>query len=269
MATNRFGDFNAQPIYNVTGRLNRGPEANVKPFQAPNSGAARQWGSNQGMPNSGVNPLLQSLTSYWSPINMYDMARMSDQYMYEGNPFKRGGGGRGRKGGGDGQGDQDGGFSMEDTPDGPVLRSTDNSLNVQIGGPITFAEQNRGAMAKTVTVGQGAAPSAKKPRAPRTDAQKAQRNEKDRARRVTAKQGGQASTPGTPAGQAATTMTTADTASANQVANPQYNANVGPAGRAPRSPFQGPQAPGGASVVIGNVTGGKLNQPPTQPRKRK
>lgn len=211
MATNRYGDFNTQPIYNVTGRLNRGPEAAPQQFRAPNSGANRQWGSNQGMPNTGVNAVMNSLTSYWSPINLYDMARYSDTNMYK-DPYNRGTGGRRRSGGG----------SPATAPEQPVSTTGQqgSGLTVNVGAPITFAPQNEGANVKTF--------------------------------------GGK--------GASGNTNVSADVASANQVYAPQQAAGMNPVGRGtsgrPIQPF------GGASINIGNVTGGKINQPKPTPRRK-
>lgn len=211
MATNRYGDFNTQPLYNVTGRLNRGQGVSPAPFQSPNSGANRQWASNQGMPSTGVNPIMSSLTTYWSPLNLYDMARFSDTNMYR-DPRNR----RGQRA----QRGEGGTSSRSGAPQGDQSFSAEPGTNIQIGGPITFAEQNKQANMKTFG-GKGA--------------------------------GGN-------------TNISADVASANQVYAPQESMGGGSVGRG--SFNRGPQPPGAPTINIGNVTGGKINQPKPTPRRK-
>lgn len=151
---------------------------------------------------------------------MYDMARMSDQYMYprpDGSRGPRGsrGASRGGRRGAQGTGE----------PNSVYLDSSSSDSSIKIGGDINFAAQNEGAMAKNL----GGSTRGKNPAQP-------------------------------------STIGTADTAAANQVANPQYNTSNQPAGGQGGARYQGPQAPGGASITIGNVTGGKINQPPPKPR---
>lgn len=281
MATNRYGDFNTQPLYNATGRLNRGPEVGSTQFQAPNSGANRQWGSNQGMPTSGINPIMNSLTSYWSPVNMYDMARFSDRGMYDRKTRRGGQGPRGGVGGSS-VGGGGGGGSTTVVPEGGQPYTVSGNTNIQIGGDITFAEQNRQASTKNITataVGGApgtnpAQPAARAPRAPRTAEQKAARNAKDRERRAAAKANPKPTTaPASPVSSGGASNTSSDSVQANQVANPVYNTSIG--GMQGRPAAQSPQAPGasgfGAPQNMFNITGGTVNAPtpPTKGRSRK
>lgn len=281
MATNRYGDFNTQPLYNATGRLNRGPEVGSTQFQAPNSGANRQWGSNQGMPSSGLNPIVNSLTTYWSPFNLYDMARFSDRGMYD-RKSRRGGlgerGGVGPAGGGRGGG---GGGSTRVVPEGGEPYTISGNTNIQIGGDITFAEQNRQANTKTLTAtatggtptGAPAQASKRAPRAPRTAEQKAARNAKDRERRAAAKASPKpAAAPASPVVGGGVSNQSSDATQANQVANPVYNTSVGGMQGKPAAQPQAPGASGfGAAQNMFNITGGTVNAPttPTKGRSRK
>lgn len=167
MATNRYGAVNTVPLYNVTGRLNRPEPVAAPQFQAPNSGASRNWGSNQGMPQNNPNTLLASMQQYGNPVNLWSMA---------GRTANPGGGG------GDG-----GGF------DGGESGGSGRSGNVY---NITFAAQNEGANAKTFTnsgnqtppvAGTPAAAAQPRQRKPMTQEQRDAKNAKSRAARAAKK----------------------------------------------------------------------------------
>jgi hypothetical protein len=95
MPTNRFGAQNPQPLYNATGRINRGQAAPVPQFSAPAAGVSKDFGASN-MPNNaagaqggfGAN-LMNSMYSGGNPLNVYDRGG-----------FGGGGGGRrrGKKG---------------------------------------------------------------------------------------------------------------------------------------------------------------------------
>lgn len=182
MATNRYGAVNTVPLYNVTGRLNRGEAVPSQPFQAPNSGASRNWGSNQGMPQNNPNFFADSATGFFSPLNLYRRAAR----------------GRKRRGGGD-----EGGEDGQGAP----------ASVINVYNTANFAEQNRGANAKTFTnsgnqtppvAGTPAAAAQPRQRKPLTQEQRDAKNAKSRAARAAKKAQPQGpATPSTPASPSA------------------------------------------------------------------
>lgn len=175
MPTNRFGEVNTTPLYNATGRINRGEAPQVAPFSPANAGTQRDWSAMK-RPKQAQSPF---------PEAFENISQMNRRY---GNNPTTGGGSGGGGGGGGGFNADDitkivgalppvtATFAPQDTGkyygDSAVSkpRVTDNWQPPQNAQGTVFAPQttakNYGDMG-----GEPAQP-ARAPRAPRTDEQK-------------------------------------------------------------------------------------------------
>jgi hypothetical protein len=270
MPTNRFGAQNPQPLYNATGRINRGQAAPVPQFSAPAAGVSKDFGASN-MPNNaagaqggfGAN-LMQSLYSGGNPLNVYDRGG-----------FGGGGGGRrrGKKG---------------DAISGDTI---DNSITI---GAFTGFGDNSGMTANQQGLGgqnlnaynpNNSSATAQAPqRKQMTPEQRARNNATAKARRGlqasiakegtpeqqarVAKQGvagGKARQPRAPKAQTAQPSVGGYS---NNTSAPTIQANVTDARQAsqttsinsPHAPT-GPGQPGAPAIAFGSVTGASMGNP--------
>lgn len=96
MPTNRFGELNTQPLYNATGRLERGESVPRQEWTSPNAGVSKNFGATTPYPSQAINPAVQELANPWSYTNL--------RLMPDPDRPSRGGGGGSRGMGGDGVG---------------------------------------------------------------------------------------------------------------------------------------------------------------------
>jgi hypothetical protein len=177
MPTNRFGEVNTTPLYNATGRINRGEAPQVAPFSPANAGTQRDWSAMK-RPKQAQSPFPEAFE------NISQMNRR-----YGNNPTTGGGSG----GGGGGAG----GFSADDITKivgalPPVTatfapqdtsknygqgavdrpRVTDNWQQPQGGQGTTFAPQDTSKNYGDMGGGEQPEKAPRAPRAPRTEDQK-------------------------------------------------------------------------------------------------
>jgi hypothetical protein len=267
MPTNRFGAQNPQPLYNATGRINRGQAAPVPQFSAPAAGVSKDFGASN-MPNNaagaqggfGAN-LMNSMYSGGNPLNVYDRGGF-------------GGGGGGRRRG------KKGAAESGDT--------VDNSINI---GAFTGFGDNSGMTANQQGLGgqnlnaynpNNSSAMAQTPqRKQLSPAQKARNAQTAKARRGlqssiakegtpeqqarVAKQGvagGKARQPRAPKAQPSVG------GYSNNTSAPTIQANVTDARQAsqttsinsPHAPA-GPGQPGAPAISFGSVTGASMGKP--------
>jgi hypothetical protein len=267
MPTNRFGAQNPQPLYNATGRINRGQAAPVPQFSAPAAGVSKDFGASN-MPNNaagaqggfGAN-LMNSMYSGGNPLNVYDRGGF-------------GGGGGGRRRG------KRGAAESGDT--------VDNSINI---GAFTGFGDNSGMTANQQGLGgqnlnaynpNNSSAMAQTPqRKQLSPAQKARNAQTAKARRGlqssiakegtpeqqarVAKQGvagGKARQPRAPKAQPSVG------GYSNNTSAPTIQANVTDARQAsqttsinsPHAPA-GPGQPGAPAISFGSVTGASMGKP--------
>lgn len=137
MPTNRFGAQNPQPLYNATGRINRGQAAPVPQFSAPAAGVSKDFGASN-MPNNaagtqggfGAN-MMQSALWGQGPLAVYGGSGGGGGR--RGTRARRVGRGGGRSGDGGGDGD-----------------TVDNSINI---GAFTGFGDNSGMTANQQGLG--------------------------------------------------------------------------------------------------------------------
>lgn len=176
MPTNRFGEVNPTPLYNATGRINRGEAPQVAPFSPANAGTQRDWSAMK-RPKQAQSPFPEAFE------NISQMNRR-----YGNNPTT--GGSSGGGGGG-------GGFSADDItkivgalpPVNATFAPQDTSKNYgqgavdrprvgqnwqppQGGQGTTFAPQDTSKNYGDMSDSTEPAQPARAPRAPRTDEQK-------------------------------------------------------------------------------------------------
>lgn len=142
MPTNRFGELNTQPLYNATGRLERGEAVPRQEWTSPNAGVSKNFGATTPYPAQQVNPFVQDLANPWSYMNLRTLGDRPD----------RGGRGGGGSGGGAGGGN--------------VTYNVYTNNSAQFGAQTQF-DQSAG-------TGTLPAPAGPKMRAPRTEEQKAE-----------------------------------------------------------------------------------------------
>ena len=270
MPENRYGALNPQPLYNATGRINRGQSAGVPQFSAPAAGVSKDFGTSN-MPNNaagaqggfGAN-LVQSMY-YGGPGNPMNVW---------GNSRGRGGSSRrGQRGGGDGGG------------------NIDNSITI---GAFTGFGANSGMQANQQGLGgqnlnaynpNNSSATAQAPqRKQMTPEQRARNNATAKARRGlqssiakegtpeqqarVAKQGvagGKARQPRAPKAQTAQPSVGGYS---NNTSAPTIQANVTDARQAsqttsinsPHAPT-GPGQPGAPAISFGSVTGASMGKP--------
>lgn len=142
MPTNRFGELNTQPLYNATGRLERGEAVPRQEWTSPNAGVSKNFGATTPYPSQQVNPFVQDLANPWSYMNTRT---------FRDRPSR---GGRGGGGSGEGEGG------------GNVTYNVYTNNSAQFGTQTQF-DQSAGA-------GALPAPAGPKTRAPRTPEQLAE-----------------------------------------------------------------------------------------------
>jgi len=181
MPTNRFGEVNTTPLYNATGRINRGEAPQVAPFSPANAGTQRDWSAMK-RPEKSPNPFADAFDN------------ISQMHRWYGNSP--------RSGGGDGGGGA-GGFSADDITKivgalPPVTatfapqdtsknygqgavdrpRVTSNWQQPQGGQGTTFAPQDTSKNYGDMGGGEQPEKTPRAPRAPRTEQQKKETAEK-------------------------------------------------------------------------------------------
>ena len=275
MPENRFGGVNQQPLYNVTGRMERGEAPQQSKFQSPTAGVQKDFSASN-MPNNAqgtqggfAQNLMESVRWGQGPLNMYG---------------RSGGGGGGRRGkrGGGGGGDGDG--------------STDSSINIDFGNFTGFGEGSGntynqqglgGNNDKSFTSGgtpaepasgaataqptnEGTNPAGEKRKRIVTDEQKARRKDTDQknksGERTPVPRGPRTKPAAVAPAAASTTTTTTNTNNATIQANPVDNrsvtghtANIGRSGQPVAA--QGAGQPGNAPITFGGVKGATVNGP--------
>lgn len=142
MPINRFGELNTQPLYNATGRLERGEAVPRQEWTSPNAGVSKNFGATTPYPAQQVNPFVQDLANPWSYMNLRTLGDRPDR------------GGRG--GGGSGEGGGTGG----------------NIYNIYTNQSAQFAAQTQ--FDQSAGAGALPAPAGPKTRAPRTPEQLAE-----------------------------------------------------------------------------------------------
>jgi hypothetical protein len=176
MPTNRFGEVNSTPLYNATGRINRGEAPQVAPFSPANAGTQRDWSAMK-RPEKSPNPFADAFDN------------ISQMNRWYGNSPRSGGGGGG--GGGGFSADDitkivgalppvTATFAPQDTGkyygDSAVSRPrvTDNWQPPQNAQGTVFAPQTTAKNYGDSVMGGSAEPAqpSRAPRAPRTDEQK-------------------------------------------------------------------------------------------------
>jgi len=178
MPTNRFGEVNTTPLYNATGRINRGEAPQVAPFSPANAGTQRDWSAMR-RPRQAQSPFPDAFES---------ISQMNRRY----GDRNTGGGGSGGGGGGGGFNADDitkivgalppvnATFAPQDTGkyygDSAVSRPrvTDNWQPPQNAQGTVFAPQTTAKNYGDSVMGGGEQPekAPKAPRAPRTEEQK-------------------------------------------------------------------------------------------------
>lgn len=182
MPTNRFGNVNTTPLYNATGRINRGEAPQVAPFSPANAGTQRDWSAMR-RPRQAQSPF---------PDAFENISQMNRRY---GDNPTTGGGGGGTSGGGfpsaeevktmlSGLGDitVTNNFAGQDSSKnygiGDRSRVHDNPQQQQQGasgaGGVTNNFGRQDSSKNYGDMGGEPAKPAKKPRAPRTEEQKAE-----------------------------------------------------------------------------------------------
>ena len=274
MPENRFGGVNQQPLYNATGRMNRGEAPQQSNFQAPAAGVQKDFSASN-MPNNAqgtqggfASNLMESVRWGQGPLNMY--GRTSS-----GKRGRRGGGGGGGGDGGDGTtdnsikidfGSNNTAFGADSGPkvdNRGIAGNNKDSANDYAGGP---PAASGGTTTQPGT--EGTNPAGDKPKRIVTDEQRARRKDTDQKNRSgerTPKPRGPRPKPAAvaPAAAAASTTTNTNnsTVQANVVDNKSY---VGPTtniGRGGQPAAQGAGQPGNAPFTIGGVKGATASGP--------
>lgn len=140
MPTNRFGELNTQPLYNATGRLERGESVPRQEWTSPNAGVSKNFGATTPYPSQAINPAVQELANPWSYTNLRLMP----------DPDRRS-----RGGGGGGAGDGAGGGNV--------------TYNINLDQSARFASQSQFDQSAQGTLPAPGAPM----KQPRTEEQKA------------------------------------------------------------------------------------------------
>lgn len=259
MPENRFGGVNQQPLYNVTGRMERGEAPQQSKFQSPTAGVQKDFGASN-MPNNaagaqggfGAN-LMQSTQSYNAgPISIYGR--------------QNGGGGGGRRGrrGGGGGGSNDGNISIDFGNFTGFGEGSGNTYNQQgLGGNNDKSFTTGGTPPEPAATATAPVP---KPKTPRTDEQRAQRTARDQQNRSGARtpvaRGPRAKPAAVAPAAAGNTNTNNATIQANPVDNRSvtgHTANIGRGGQPVVA--QGAGQPGNAPITFGGVKGATVNGP--------
>jgi len=259
MPENRFGGVNQQPLYNVTGRMERGEAPQQSRFQAPTAGVQKDFSASN-MPNNaagtqggfGAN-LMQSALYGQGPISLYGNRGM-------------GGGRRGGRRGGRGGGNDGGDTNSNNTTfvGGGFGEGSGNTYNQQgLGGQNQNAFNNNsgGAAAPQVQPAPQGQQSTK-PKRVVTPAQQAARKTRDQQNKSGARTPVARGPKQKPAVAGATTYsgnTSAPTIQANNTDARQVNNYAGAS--APPATQQGPGQPGSPAISFGSVTGASLGKP--------
>lgn len=203
MPTNRFGEVNAAPIYNATGRNSRmqadidapASQPAATPFRAPAAGVSKDFGADPNMqPKDGW---IKSNLIGWNPLN--PLSRFGQRMAWGG-------------GGGGGGGGQSSGYNQEQLEQigksafaGQTIIQkghgdmTGNTIGVNVGGSSSGNIGGFNPSNQTISSNNaGGAPTTsatRAPRATRNPAQKAARNERDRNRRAEQRAAGVAPKP--------------------------------------------------------------------------
>lgn len=221
MPTNRFGELNTQPLYNATGRLERGESVPRQEWTSPNAGVSKNFGGNP-YPNQNPSPL-SGIANLANPWNWN-------------SPFRGQRRGRGGSGGGDSSGGEAGSgtniivnFPQQQNAQFATQSQFDQSAQGTLPAPGAPIKQPRTEEQKAATRAKRAEKKAANPaygtkNPNRTEAPKKPRQPK-------------AATPAGPVAQN-------NQASANQTYTPQNNANIG-----------GGQ-PGAGFLQVNGVSGG-------------
>jgi hypothetical protein len=261
MPENRFGGVNPQPLYNVTGRMNRGEAPQAPQFQAPSAGVSKNFGAGD-MPNNaagtqggfGAN-LMQSVIYGQGPISLYGNRGM--------------GGGRrgGRRGGRGGGGGNDGGDTNSNNTTfvgGGFGEGSGNTYNQQgLGGQNQNAFNNNSGGAGDAPQAQPA-PQSTKPKRVVTPAQQAARKTRDQQNRSGARTPVARGPRQKPAVAGAATYsgnTSAPTIQANNTDARQVNNYAGASTPPATQQSAGPGQPGAPAISFGSVTGASLGKP--------
>ena len=253
MPENRFGGVSQQPLYNATGRINRGEAPQAPQFQASTAGVGKNFGAAD-MPNNaagsqggfGAN-LLQSAYYGSSPINLYGS--------------NSGGGRRGRRGGGGGDngGNVDNSITIGDFT-GFGANSGMKVNNQGMGG------QNLGSYnpnsSEPATQGQ----QSTKPKREVTPEQKAARKIRDQQNRSGARTPVARGPRQKPAVAGTTNYnnnTSAPTIQANNTDARSSSQTINAGASTPSATQQGagPGQPGAPAISYGSVTGASLGKP--------
>jgi hypothetical protein len=261
MPENRFGGVSQQPLYNATGRINRGEAPQAPQFQSMNAGAQKNFGAGD-MPNNaagtqggfGAN-LMQSAYYGSSPINLYG-----------GN---RGGGGRrGRRGSGGAE--NDGGNIDNSITIGDFTGFGANSgmkVNQQGMGGQNLNAYNPNSN-EPATQGQSATQGQQstKPKRVVTPEQQAARKTRDQQNRSGARTPVARGPRQKPAVAGAATYsgnTSAPTIQANNTDARSSSQTINAGASTPSATQQGagPGQPGAPAISFGSVTGASLGKP--------
>ena len=271
MPENRFGGVSQQPLYNATGRINRGEAPQAPQFQASTAGVGKNFGAAD-MPNNAAGTQGNFGANMMNQIGWQNGWQVSARGM---RPRGRGGWlkGRGSKGGvagsttsaGDGGGDGDTNSNNTTFVGGGFGEGSGNTYNQQgLGGQNQNAFNNNsgGAAAPQVQPAPQGQQSTK-PKRVVTPAQQAARKTRDQQNKSGARTPVARGPRQKPAVAGATNYndnTSAPTVQANNTDARQVN-NYAGASTPPSPHTGGPGQPGAPAISIGSVTGAALGKP--------
>ena len=262
MPENRFGGVSQQPLYNATGRINRGEAPQAPQFQAPSAGVSKNFGAAD-MPNNaagtqggfGAN-LMQSAYYGSSPINLYG-----------GN--SGGGGRRGRRGRQSGGGGNDGNIDNSITIGDFTGFGADSGMKVNqqgMGGQNfnAFNDNGGGAVAAPQEQPAPQGQQGAKPKRVVTPEQKAARKTRDQQNKSGARTPVARGPRQKPAVASAATYSgnsSAPTIQANNTDARSSSQTINAGASTPPATQQGPGQPGSPAMSFGSVTGASLGKP--------
>jgi hypothetical protein len=263
MPENRFGGVNPQPLYNVTGRMNRGEAPQAPQFQPMNAGAQKNFGAGD-MPNNAAGSGVGFGANMMNQIGWQNGWQVSARGM---RPRGRGGWlkGRGSKSGvagnattaGDGGGDGDTNSNNTTFVGGGFGEGSGNTYNQQGLGGQNFNAFNNNSSQPAMQPQQG-----EKPKRVVTPAQKASRASRDQQNKSGARTPVARGPRQKPAVAGATNYsgsTSAPTVQANNTDARQVSNYAGAS--TPPATQQGPGQPGAPAISFGSVTGAALGNP--------
>jgi len=265
MPENRFGGVSQQPLYNATGRLNRGEAPQAPQFQAPSAGVSKNFGASD-MPNNAQGSGTGLGANMMNQIGWQNGWQVSARGM---RPRGRGGWlkGRGSKGGVSGNAagpaDSGGGGNIDNSIHIGDFTGfgADSGMKVNqqgMGGQNLNAYNPSGN--EPATQGQQGA----KPKTPRTDEQRAQRTARDQQTRSGARTPVARGPRQKPAVAGAATYsgnTSAPTIQANNTDARSSSQTINAGASTPPATQQGPGQPGAPAISFGSVTGASLGKP--------